>query len=73
MTRRMCFGFFLAGLMWWAGPAFPQPRLGDAEWLRRFRSFVRLFNSFIESLNDGEFDFETWREMGAAWRKLQTE
>jgi hypothetical protein len=41
--------------------------------MRRFRSFVRLFNSFVEAVNDGKFDFETRPEMGAAWRRLEVE
>jgi hypothetical protein len=61
----------MAGLM--SMPAFSQPRLGDAEWRRRFRSFVRLFNAFVESLNDGKFDFERWREMRVAWGRLESE
>jgi hypothetical protein len=39
--------------------------------MRRFRSFVRLFNSFVESLNDREFDSERWRAMRVATGRLE--
>jgi hypothetical protein len=48
-----------------------QPQLGDEEWMRRFRSFVKLFNAFVESLNEGRFDLATWQRMRDAWRKLE--
>jgi CRISPR/Cas system-associated exonuclease Cas4 (RecB family) len=46
------------------------PQLGDEEWMRRFRAFVKLFNAFVESLNDGKFDLSTWRRMRSAWMQL---
>jgi hypothetical protein len=46
------------------------PRLGDDEWMERFRVFVKHFNAFVDSLNDGKFDMTTWRQMGEAWRLL---
>jgi hypothetical protein len=39
--------------------------------MRRFRSFVRLFNSFVESLNDTEFDSERWRAKRVARGRLE--
>lgn len=29
-----------------------RPKLGDEEWMRSFRSFVKLFNKFVDSLNE---------------------
>jgi hypothetical protein len=70
MTRRWFFGILLA--------IFPsrvaaRPNLGDENWMRSFRLFVKLFNSFVEQLNDGKFDLPTWQRMRAAWTKLETE
>ncbi len=69
MTRRMCFGLVFALLPL---PAFGRQRLGDDEWMRHFRDFVKLFNTFVESLNDGKFDFATWDKMRLDWTKLQS-
>jgi hypothetical protein len=39
--------------------------------MRRFRSFVRLFYSFAESLSDREFDSERWRAKRVARGRLE--
>jgi hypothetical protein len=39
-----------------------QPKLGDDEWFRRFRVFVKVFNAFVESsLNELGFERATAR------------
>jgi len=50
-----------------------QCRLGDEEWFRRFRAFVKVFNAFVNSLNDGKVDLHTWHEMQEAWTKMDCE
>ena len=70
MTRRMCFSLFSALFTW---PAFAGQKLGDDEWMRRFRLFVKAFNAFVEQLNEGSFDISTWHTMRRAWKELDTE
>lgn len=53
MTRRMSFALICTLL---SRNAFAQPKLGDQEWMHRFRDFVKIFNAFVEALNDGTFD-----------------
>lgn len=69
MTRRNCFGLVLAALPL---HAYAGERLGDDRWMRHFRDFVKLFNAFVESLNDGRFDVATWEKMRLNWTKLQS-
>jgi hypothetical protein len=47
-----------------------QPRLGDDEWMKRFRDFVKSFNEFVNALNDGSFDVSRWRRTQTDWKKL---
>ena len=70
VTRRMCFSLF-AGLF--TLPAFAQPKLGDEQWMRRFRVFVKSFNAFVERLNEGSFDVSTWDMMRRAWKELDAD
>jgi hypothetical protein len=70
VTRRMCFALLGA---FFPVPVFARPRLGDEEWMRRFRAFVRTFNAFVEVLNDGKFDLSRWQTMRGAWKELDTE
>jgi len=70
MTRLLCFGPLLA---MFPLPGLARPKLGNDEWMLRFRAFVKLFNAFVESLNDGCFDLSTWQRMRAAWTKLEME
>lgn len=70
MTRRMCFALIIA---LFSGPALARPKLGDEEWMRRFRAFVRTFNAFVEVLNEGSFDLSRWHGMRAAWKELDVE
>ena len=67
MTRRAYLAFIL---MFFPACLSARPKLGDDEWMRSFRSFVKLFNSFVESLNDGKFDVSTWQRMRVAFTRL---
>jgi hypothetical protein len=67
-TRRCWFALCLA-LVPSLAPA--QPRLGDDEWMKRFRDFVKSFNEFVNALNDGSFDVSRWRRAQTDWRKLE--
>jgi hypothetical protein len=71
VRRRVPLGFFLFLLPW--SRAAAQPKLGDDEWFRQFRAFVKLFNAFVESLNDGRLDLSTWRQMRDAWKAMDRE
>jgi len=70
MTRRMSFALMFTLL---SRNAFAQPRPGDEQWMRRFRDFVKIFNAFVEALNDRTFDVSRWRRMQSAWRELDVE
>jgi hypothetical protein len=48
--------------------SFGQPKLGDEEWMHRFRDFIKIFNAFVEALNEGTFDVSRWRRMQSAWK-----
>jgi hypothetical protein len=52
MTRRKCFGLVLALVPL---HAFAKQRLGDDEWMRHFREFVKQFNTFVESLQSSSY------------------
>jgi hypothetical protein len=67
MTRRMCFALIIT---LFPVSAFPRSKLGDEDWMRHFRDFVKLFNAFVKALNDGTFDLSTWRRMQSAWKEL---
>jgi hypothetical protein len=67
VTRRMCFARLIACFPM---PAFARLRLGDEEWMRHFRAFVRTFIAFIEVLNDGKFDLSRWNAMRVAWKEF---
>jgi len=70
ITRRMSFALIFT---LFSRNAFAQPKLGDEEWMRRFRDFVKIFNAFVEALNDGTLDVSRWRRMQSAWRELDVE
>jgi hypothetical protein len=67
-TRR---GWFVLLLALLPKAAIAQPRLGDDEWMKRFRDFVKDFNSFVNALNDGSFDVSRWQRMRADWKQLE--
>jgi len=47
-----------------------EPKLGDDEWMRHFRDFVKAFNGFEETLDEGRFDFTQWERMRTQWKRL---
>jgi hypothetical protein len=69
-TRRRWFVLLLAVL---PKAAIARPTLGDDEWMRRFREFVKSFNAFVNALNDGSFDVSRWQRMRADWKQLTAE
>jgi hypothetical protein len=64
--------FFLFSLAFIAG-ATPRRKLGDADWMRRFREFVKAFNDFVIALNDDKLDVSKWNLMRLAWHRLEEE
>jgi hypothetical protein len=50
-----------------------RPKLGDDEWLRCFRVFLKLFKNYAELLNDGKFDSAIWQRMRLAWTRLEVD
>jgi hypothetical protein len=67
IARRLCFAA-MGSLM--AEAAFARPNLGDREWMRRFREFVKTFNGFLEVLNEGKFDVAKWNAIRTAWKEV---
>ena len=68
-SRRQALAGLALLLFPWHANATP-PKLGDDEWFRQFHAFVRLFNNFVESLNDGKLDRSLWRQMHVAWQNM---
>ena len=54
-----------------AAKAAQRPKLGDPDWMRRFREFVKTFNEFIISLNDDKLDVGQWERMRSAWHRVE--
>jgi hypothetical protein len=44
--------------------------LGDAEWMRHFREFIRAFNAFVDALDDNRLDHSAWQRMRIIWKTL---
>ena len=53
--------------------AVAHAKLGDDEWMKRFRDFVKSFNAFVTALNDGSFDVSRWQRMRIDWKRLDAE
>ena len=49
---------------------FADPKLGDPEWMRRFRTFIKAFNEFVEALDDNRLDRAKWARMRHAWNDI---
>lgn len=69
MTRRVLLSVLLLG-GFAHGETVRPVKLGDQEWMRRFREFVKVFNAFVNSLNDGKVDRRPWRLMRKAWAEM---
>ena len=67
-TRRHWFVPLIAVL---PNAVMAQPKLGDDEWMKRFRDFVKSFNAFVNALNDGSFDVSRWQRMRTDWKQLE--
>ncbi|HYO84775.1 MAG TPA: hypothetical protein VES20_25460 [Bryobacteraceae bacterium] len=50
--------------------AVARPKLGDAEWLRRFGVFLRALNLFVLALNEDRLDRAGWARVQSAWAEL---
>jgi hypothetical protein len=66
ITQQMCLAFLM---FLFPALGIAKPKLGDDEWMRRFRDFVKVFNPFVEGLNEGRFDFSLWAQMRARWKE----
>jgi hypothetical protein len=69
LTDRRCW-LMLFGAMLVPHALVAQPRVGDDEWMKKFRDFVKSFNAFVTALNDGSFDVSRWQQMRIDWKKL---
>jgi hypothetical protein len=70
LTRRFYFVVYASAFM---GRTVARPKLGDAEWMKRFREFVRAFNDFVIVLDDGKFDHAKWQQMRIEWQRLEVD
>ena len=52
--------------------AIARPKLGDAEWLRRFGVFLQALNLFVLALNEDRLDRAGWARVQSAWAELET-
>lgn len=69
MLRRMLLSSFGAAL---ASPyASARPKLGDAEWMRRFGVFLRELNEFVFAINEERLDRTRWDRVRSAWAELE--
>jgi hypothetical protein len=48
-----------------------RPKLGDDEWMRTFREFIKSFNAFVEALDDGKLDRVKWERMRVQFQQLE--
>lgn len=68
ISRRTLFGAFLVLVP--RSMCATECRLGDEEWFRRFNAFVKVFNAFVISLNEGKLDLHAWHDMHETWTKM---
>jgi hypothetical protein len=68
-TRRSCVYFFPIVAVLGASEA---PKLGDAEWTRRFTKFMKELNEFIILLNDNKVDRKKWEQVKASWDAIES-
>ncbi len=50
-----------------------RPKLGDDEWTRRFREFIKSFNAFVEALDDGKLDRAKWERIRVQFQQLEVD
>jgi hypothetical protein len=50
--------------------ATAQPKLGDEEWMRNYRDFVKASNEFVIAINDGIVDRKKWQRLRATWHEI---
>jgi hypothetical protein len=48
-----------------------RPKLGDDEWIRRFRGFIKSFNDFVVALDEGKLDRAGWERMRVQFHQLE--
>ncbi len=65
MGRRASFLLFATALH---GFGASRPKLGDDEWMRKYRAFIKASNDFVIAINDDVFDRVKWERLKAAWR-----
>ena len=70
VSRRLSLFLFSLGL---TPPALSRPRLGDQEWMLRFKVFVKCFNDFVDALDDNKLDHQKWARLRSAWHALETD
>lgn len=67
LTRRLC---CLCSLGLLSRSASRGAALGDPEWMRHFREFIRAFNAFVDALDDNRLDRSAWQRMREIWKTL---
>ena len=70
MHRRF---LLLAASAVFTAAAAPKSKVGDSDWLRRFRFFMKVMNEFLMALNEGAVDIAKWQQVRSAWHHLEDE
>jgi len=69
MGRRFLLLFASAAL---TATGVPKPKAGDADWVRKFRAFMKAMNEFLLTLNEDIFDVAKWERVRSAWHHLDS-
>jgi hypothetical protein len=67
MSRRSVFAVIVACNVMSSAHA----RIADAEWMRRFREFIKAFNDFVVALDDNKLDLSKWESMRTTFHSLE--
>jgi len=67
MPRRSIF----AGVLACNVSTLAHARIGDAEWMRRFREFIKAFSDFVVALDDNKLDLSKWERMRTTFHSLE--